>query len=468
MRSLRLIATVIALLLRNLTSCPEVRFTWVNDGLSVILHSVDAEMIPTSVPRTGRAAYLSPDGFGLFHTVDWSSGRGSWQFGNVTDLANPLAAADSYAVLPHLVNSAYFMLPAISSGWKGTYHESARSLNIAVECTSSAHGAVFLQSSQLQADLSGFYIRQYSIQSTTPLFRQVTGPNEQKPKYLFPLLPPGRCESEGCQTTWLVGDEPFVDAGLAFTKVARVVSEADGAESVADDLIKAALAGSLRWHFVVTPEGEAQFPWVEDPEARLVAAAPGEDLYLALERERQSYRDPQSPSYRGPSQSSQPYLLLGSGVPMPQVGRLSIQASSAVKLYLNQSLCDAHVDNRWGWAPGAFGRRQRPRCSGARCRLGTASSTSPGNTGTSISWERRSGRPVWTGERCFCRPRCGPRSSGSAPPVGRSTPLSGSWAWRISTTTCCTGQGTVRVPRHDSHVEVLTRGLCCVTVHLKV
>jgi hypothetical protein len=282
-------------------SCEQVRVAWRNSV--VVLKDVssiaESAIEASQQHNSGRARYATTDGYLLYHVQNSTSGVGRWKFVHAAPPAHEvqIAFAESWAIAPHLVDSPVFKTRTPMGRWGLDSDSHVGDLKqISVSCLDSSFSAVYLESSQHQPALTGFYVRQ-GTSSATPVFRQVTEYTDQHPMFLFPLpSQPTMCEpspttsnecmpSEETVTTWLVGEVPFQDAGLAFATVRNVRDITCAA--MEDVLAEAANSGSLAWRFVPSLSGENSppgEPWVHDSAGRLLVGERGADPYAVLEQ----------------------------------------------------------------------------------------------------------------------------------------------------------------------------------------
>jgi len=190
----------------------------------------------------------------LYHTTsDAVSGVGRWvineDFGSA---AAAMAYIDSWAILPTLTDetadsedgSSWLIPNNGESEERGWVFD--RSLE--VYCTDEDDTVYFETSSVLQPALAGFYVRTLQIPPSSrysgPLYSQIKMNALDKQAYLFKL-------SSG---VWMIGEEPGVDAGLAYAEDA-----AENATSIA----------SNEWRFISTGTG-SEPEWIVDESAHIV------------------------------------------------------------------------------------------------------------------------------------------------------------------------------------------------------
>ena len=253
----------------------------------------------------------------LYHTTsDEVSGVGRWvineDFGSA---AAAMAYIDSWAILPTLTDEtadsedgSSWMIPNLAAA---EAEEDVRSWvfdrSLEVYCTDEDDTVYFETSAVLQPSLAGFYVRTRQIppssRYTGPLYSQIKANTLDKQVYMFKL-------STG---VWMIGEEPGVDAGLAY----------------ADDASENATSITTHdWRFISTNSASNEPEWIVDESAHVVGttveypddsegAEEGALKEQTFANIYESLRFVRSLKY---VPIGQQYYTLRNSLPMPQIG----------------------------------------------------------------------------------------------------------------------------------------------------
>jgi len=279
---------------------------------------------------SGRAVYVasreeadsaSPDIY-LYHTLsDEVSGVGRWvineDFGS-SEAA--MAYINSWAVSPILTDevadsndASSWMIPSASADGESESENTTRGWvldkTFELYCIDEDDDIVYFETSSiLQPTLAGFYVRTLqtppSSSYTGPLYAQIKISTQDKQMYMFRL-------SDG---VWMIGDEPGVDAGLAFAE---------------DSALSATHIKSSAWKFISgSPNSEGNPEWIVDESAIILAtvveypddsetAAEGATKEQTFSNVYEALRFSRSLKY---VPIGQQYYTLRNALPMPQIG----------------------------------------------------------------------------------------------------------------------------------------------------
>lgn len=269
---------------------------------------------------SGRAVYVatreendktSPDVY-LYHTTsDEVSGVGRWVINEDFGSAEAaMAYIDSWAVAPFLTDetadsdeASSWMIPDSSEDGDNKGWVFDKSLEI--YCQDDDDIIFFETSAILQPSLAGFYVRTLQVPPASryngPLYSQIKHNAHERQVYLFKLS----------GNVWMIGDEPGVDAGLAYT------------EDVAEN---ATAIASHEWKFIGSNKDEPE--WIVDESAFIIGTVVEypDDSELAEEgalKEQvfantyEALRFVRSLKYVPVGQH---YYTLRNSLPMPQIG----------------------------------------------------------------------------------------------------------------------------------------------------
>ena len=263
---------------------------------------------------SGRPKYRSKDNvYVLFHDINIQSGIGRWILSaNTVATASAdmeiIAYAESWAVMPNMVDLNSVSDNSIIAGWK--YVGEEKGVEIALTClgeSAALQNVLFFDSSAyLQPGLSGFYVPHYlagdiGASGDEVVFMQIREDATRPAMYLFPLSSSSQQSQQTCPedqssgtctilpsttTTWLVGEQPGQDAGLAYVSVSSTLQA-----TLLEQLWEQTAQGNLQWHFVrpdhVQPEGDYNSMWLQDAAAVLLTPQSDSDIYTVLRTHRE-------------------------------------------------------------------------------------------------------------------------------------------------------------------------------------
>jgi hypothetical protein len=170
---------------------------------------------------SGRAVYVEDNPNAplfLFHHSN-SDGMARWKISKVLSTDGTVAdgGADTIAYLNSWAVTPFGTLSANGQDknkWMLGGGFGGGDVNVQVTCQSADTSLYFDTRSVLRTDLTGIYVQRF-MSSDKPLWAQVKEHSRDRPMYLFPLSHPVGCEGSACtRTTWMLGGEYGVDAGL--------------------------------------------------------------------------------------------------------------------------------------------------------------------------------------------------------------------------------------------------------------
>lgn len=339
------IVCVILLLSGVVLSCSDIKLRWQNADIDFFQLSLSdqeslGELIGRNIVFSGRPAYRSHhDRLFLYHSYDSVSGIGSWWLVDADIVpAATVGFIQSWAITPDLLGSSHLNDGHVQAKWKvrnGISDDLQEVVDVSVICSSMLIDILYFDgSARLQPTISGFYVRHFSEESSGQeksrgsveksddagfrrnYFIKVKEKEDESSLFLFPLpavTEPVECggkkgdecmEGQISSTTWLIGDQVGMDAGLAFTTVQVHVQGgvSDEEQRLSVDPVSALVssAETLQWLLVppisrvLDDQGSSNelepAMWQVDPFSRLIAVQKQEnsqiDIYTALKKAR--------------------------------------------------------------------------------------------------------------------------------------------------------------------------------------